>query len=120
MAQWSWLVHDGVWHSNSVSSFSTEVVLPVGQVAHESTFANGASSGLDMYVPAEQQPRRPVVPEYESVKKSDHLPPHTVRLKPLFVNTVRKEGYNAKNPKSVDTTDNSTIVMSVQTRFIQN
>ena len=35
-----------------------------------------------MYVPASQQPYRPLVPEDEE-KARDHCPPHIVRLKPL-------------------------------------
>ena len=46
-----------------VSSFLTEdiAVVPVGQVLHEAA-CEKVTSGLDMYVPAEQQPRRALLP----------------------------------------------------------
>ena len=74
----------------------------MGQVSHEAAFENGAISGLDMYLPASQQPSRALLPSKTCDDKVDHLPPHNVRLKPLLLNTVRKECYNAKNPSSMD------------------
>ena len=44
-----------------ISSFATAgAYLPVTQVSHEAEIENGAFSGLDMYLPAGQQPRRPL------------------------------------------------------------
>ena len=74
----------------------------MGQVAHEAA-SEKVTSGLDMYLPAGQQPRRPLL-VVKTSDKVDHLPPHNVRLNPLSANTVRNEGYNAKNPSSMDAT----------------
>ena len=77
-AQWSWFVH-----VHFVSSFSTEgAVVPVGQVAHEAA-SEKVTSGLDMYLPAGQQPRRALLP-VKTFDKVDHLPPHNVLLNPLW------------------------------------
>ena len=74
----------------------------MGQVSHEAAFENGAISGLDMYLPASQQPSRALLLSKYCDDNVDHLPPHNVRLKPLLKNTVRNEGYNAKNPSSME------------------
>ena len=73
------------------------------QVSHEAEIEK-ETSGLDMYLPAGQQPRRALLPNKTCDDEVDHLPPHNVRLNPLFPNTVRNDGYNAKNPSSMDAT----------------
>ena len=53
-----------------------------------------------MYVPASQQPYRPLVPEDEE-KARDHCPPHIVLLKPLLSKTGRRGGF-LKEPKKFE------------------
>ena len=75
-----------------VSSFSTFVVKPFGQIAQESAAMNGFAYGFAMNFPAGQHPSRPFVPVAEEVLENarSHCPPHNVRLKPLPENTEKK------------------------------
>ena len=73
-----------------VSSFSSYVNWPDGQVWQALALTKWFDSGVAMYVPASQQPYRPLVP-VDEVKYDDHCPPHNVRLKPLLANTGRRE-----------------------------
>ena len=72
-----------------VSSLSpVGAILPAGQEAHEAASENGISYGGDtngsaMYLPAGQQPSRPLLSS-KTFGKVDHWPPHNVRLNPLY------------------------------------
>ena len=63
-------------------AFSFGLYADERQVWQAFVLAKGFNSGDAMYVPASQQPYRPLVPEDEE-KARDHCPPHIVRLKPL-------------------------------------
>ena len=79
-----------------VSSFSTLVIKPLGQVEQDEATLNGFKCGLTMNFPAGQQPYRrlPYVGGGEEENASDHFPPfwlHNVCVKPLLPKTA-KEG----------------------------
>ena len=63
-------------------AFSFGLYADDGQFWQALALTKGFNSGDAMYVPASQQPYRPLVPEDEE-KARDHCPPHIVRLKPL-------------------------------------
>ena len=70
-------------HGQVMSSLGALVTyVPVGQVLHE-VVSEKDTSGLDMYLPAGQQPSRPLL-FAKTFDKVDHLPPHNVRLNPLW------------------------------------
>ena len=62
-------------------------------MSHEAAIEK-ETSGLDMYLPLGQQPRRALTGP-QMVNKTcpnvNHLPPHNVRLNPLLVNTKKGE-----------------------------
>jgi hypothetical protein len=70
------------------SSFFSNPCLPTGQPWQDWSWANGCKLGSAMNVPGEQHPKRAVLlPKDENALedpvRDSHLPPHSVRLKPL-------------------------------------
>ena len=85
-------------------AFSFGLYADDGQFWQALALTKGFNSGDAMYVPASQQPYRPLVPEDDGVgsfqldgNARDHCPPHIVRLKPL----PEKTGRRVKDPKKI-------------------
>ena len=80
-------VHVGRTQFNLAFSFG--LYADDGQFWQASALTKGFNSGDAMYVPASQQPYRPLVPEDEGNAR-DHCPPHIVRSKPLSKKAERR------------------------------
>ena len=75
-----------------MSSLAVMVNAFKGHAVHESA-SEKATNGLDKNVPGEQHPKRPPPKSlfglFKFKDKDSHLPPHNVRVKPLFRNTLK-------------------------------
>ena len=77
-----------------MSSLTADPYCPTGQASQAVASENGFKLGCAMNVPAEQHPKRPVDVKpliEDGPAKDSHLPPHNVRVKPLWENTFERE-----------------------------
>ena len=73
-----------------MSSSTADPYCPTGQASQAVALENGFKVGFAMNVPGGQHPKRPV--EVNQPAGTDcHCPPHSVRVKPLFMNTLKKK-----------------------------
>jgi hypothetical protein len=90
------------WLQLVMSSSTVDPYCPLGQASQAVALENGLKVGFAMNVPGEQHPKRPVIykefPVLPPPLKACHWPPHSVRLKPLSINTAR-EGCNKEKEK---------------------
>ena len=75
-------------------AFSALECWPWGQLSQAVALENGFKVGFAMNVPGEQHPKRAVlVPRFchnvKGYSMDSHAPPQSVRVKPLFLNTLR-------------------------------
>ena len=77
-------------------AFSALACWPWGQLSQAVALENGFKVGCAMNVPGEQHPKRAVLdPKLLNALllpvKDSHVPPQSVRVKPLLYNTLKKK-----------------------------
>jgi hypothetical protein len=70
-----------------MSSSTVDPYCPTGQASQAVAFENGFKVGFAMNVPGEQHPKRP----FEPVDEENARDQHSVRLKLLSLNTLKKK-----------------------------